>query len=204
MSFQASCSEESSSVPSSGTLQWPDLELQGESFKTEFTEECKWRCPICESEVKQIKNHLKKHQDQGHVQDWKRVETYCQQVAVLKRKETDRKRDSNPERKEAKRQTMKKVDAKRAGKPERIEAQGKLMKKKDAKRAGKPERKEVQKKAKKIYLLTPKGFLAKMQENQRYREKLGPWEGQSAKLSIVNTLKPKWTKLGEVMPSCEE
>ena len=61
------------------------------------------------------------------------------------------KRDSNPERKEAKRQTMKKVDAKRAGKPER---------------------KEVQKKAKKKYLLTPKGLLAKLQENQRQREKL--------------------------------
>ena len=119
MSFQASLSEESFPVPSSGTLQWPDLELQGKSFKTEFTEECKWRCPICESEVKQIRNHLKKHQD--HIHDWKSIETYCQRIAVLKRKETFRKIDSNPERKEAKRQTMKKVDAKRAGKPERKE-----------------------------------------------------------------------------------
>ena len=126
---------------------------------------------------------------------------------MLKRKETNRKtdakRDSNPERKEAKRQTMKKVDAKRAGKPERKEAKklsdaklaGKperkeVLKKADVKRAGKPERKEakrlsdaklagkperkeVLKKAKKTYLLTPKGFLAKVQENQRYREKLG-------------------------------
>merc|ERR1719474_897299 len=143
MSFQASCSEESSPIPSSGTLQWPDLELQGESFKTEFTDKGEWRCPLCDSEVKQIKNHLKKHQDQDHIQDWKRVETYCQQVAVLKRKETDRKRDSNPERKEAKRQTMQKVDAKRAGKPERKETKNLS----DAKLASKPERKEVLKKA---------------------------------------------------------
>merc|ERR1711923_84995 len=84
-------------------------------------------------------------------------------------KEKDAKRAGKPEREEVK----KKADAKRAGKPERKEAQGNLMKKKDAKRAGKPERKEVQKKAKKTYLLTPKGFLAKVQENQRYREKLG-------------------------------
>ena len=68
MSFQASCSEVSSPVPSSGTLQWPDLELQGESFKTEFTDKGEWKCPLCDSEVKQIKNHLKKHQD--HIEDW--------------------------------------------------------------------------------------------------------------------------------------
>ena len=113
MSFQASCSEESSSVPSSGTLQWPDLELQGESFKTEFTEEGKWRCPICESKVKQIKNHLKKHQD--HIEDWEMIENYCKEIAVVKRRETKRKFDakysSNPERKEAQKNLMKKKDA---------------------------------------------------------------------------------------------
>ena len=88
-------------------------------------------------------------------------------------KKADVQRAGKPERIEAQGNLMKKKDAKRAGKPERKEAQGNLMKKKDAKRAGKPERKEVQKKAKKTYLLTPKGFLAKVQENQRYREKLG-------------------------------
>ena len=67
---------------------------------------------------------------------------------------------------------MKKKDAKRAGKPERIEAKRQTLKKVDAKRAGRPERKEVQKKAKKKYLLTPKGLFAKLQENQRQREKL--------------------------------
>ena len=124
--------------------------------------------------MKQIRKHLlTNHQDEVPVQDWESIEEYLKTITLLKRKETNRKtdakRDSNPERKEAKRQTMKKVDAKRAGKPERKE----VLKKADAKRAGKPERREVQKKAKKTYLLTPKGFLAKMQENQRYREKLG-------------------------------
>ena len=123
---------------------------------------------------------------------------------MLKRRETQRKFDakysSNPERKEAKRQTMKKVDAKRAGKPERKEAKklsdaklaGKperkeALKKADAKRAGKPERREVQKKAKKTYLLTPKGFLAKMQENQRYRMKLGKTKRQAQHRKYAQT-----------------
>ena len=116
MSFQASCSEVSSPVPSSGTLQWPDLELQGESFKTEFTDKGEWKCPLCDSEVKQIKNHLKKHQD--HIEDWEMIENYCKEIAVVKRRETKRKFDakysSNPERKEAQQNLMKKKDAKRA------------------------------------------------------------------------------------------
>ena len=115
------------------------MKLQSKSFKTEFTQEGEWRCPICDCKAKQIKNHLKtKHQD--HIEDWEEVENYCKDIAVLKRRETQRKFDakysSNPERKEAKRQTMKKVDAKRAGKPERKE----VLKKADVKRRGKPER----------------------------------------------------------------
>ena len=119
------------------------MKLQGKSFKTEFTDQGKWRCPICESKVKQIRKHLlTNHQDEE--QDWESIEEYLKTITLLKRKETyrkrDAKRDSNPERKEAQKNLMKKKDAKRAGKPERILAQGKLMKKKDAKRAGKPER----------------------------------------------------------------
>merc|ERR1712004_646609 len=94
-----------------------------------------------------------------------------------------------PERKEV----LKKADAKRAGKPERKEAQSNLMKKKDAKRAGKPERKEVLKKAKKTYLLTPKGFFAKIQENARYREKLGKTKRQEQHRKYAQT---KMDKIG--------
>ena len=185
MSFQASPSEESFPVSSSGTLQWPDLELQGESFKTEFTDKGEWKCPLCDSEVKQIKNHLKKHQD--HIEDWEMIENYCKEIAVVKRRETKRKFDakysSNPERKEAQKNLMKKKDAKRAGKPERKE----VLKKADTKRAGKPERKEVLKKAKKTYLLTPKGFLAKIQENARYRERLGKTKRQAQHRKYAQT-----------------
>merc|ERR1712004_354813 len=88
-----------------------------------------------------------------------------------------------PERKEV----LKKADAKRAGKPERKEPQSNLMKKKDAKRAGKPERKEVLKKAKKTYLLTPKGFFAKIQENARYRERLGKTKRQAQHRKYAQT-----------------
>ena len=164
------------------------MKLQGKRFKTEFTEDGKWRCPICESKVKQIRKHLlTNHQDEVPVQDWESIEEYLKTITLLKRKETyrkrDAKRDSNPERKEAKRQTMKKVDAKRAGKPERKEVlqradakradkpeRKEAKKLSDARLAGKPERKEVQKKAKKKYLLTPKGLFAKLQENQRQRD----------------------------------
>ena len=118
------------------------MKLQGKSFKTKFTDQGKWRCPICESKAKQIKHHLKtKHQD--HIEDLEEVENYCKEIAVVKRRETKRKFDakysSNPERKEAQKNLMKKKDAKRAGKPERIEAK-KLS---DAKLADKPERKEA-------------------------------------------------------------
>ena len=124
------------------------MKLQGKSFKTEFTDQGKWRCPICESKAKQIKHHLKtQHQD--HIEDWEEVENYCKEIAELKRRETKRKADAKRANKPERKEVLKKADAKRAGKPERKEAQSKLMKKKDAKRAGKPERKEVQKKAKK-------------------------------------------------------
>ena len=69
------------------------MKLQSKSFKTEFTQEGEWRCPICESKVKQIKNHLKtKHQD--HIEDWEEVENYCKEIAELKRRETKRKTDA--------------------------------------------------------------------------------------------------------------
>merc|ERR1712047_222719 len=96
------------------------------------------------------------------IQDIKSI--HARNVFMFMLKKADAKRAGKPERKKV----LKKVDAKRAGKPERKE----VLKKADAKRAGKPERKEVQKKAKKKYLLTPKGLAAKLQENQRQREKL--------------------------------
>ena len=144
MSFQAPCSEESPSLPSSGRLDWPNLTIDGESYKTEFSKKDGWKCPLCRSTTKQIRNHLRtRHQEE--IQDWETLEDYCNTIAVLKRKETLRKADakrlSNPERKEAQKKLMKKKDANRAGKPERKEAKRQAMKKVDAKRAGKPERK---------------------------------------------------------------
>ena len=131
MSFQAPCSEESPSLPSSGRLDWPNLTIDGESYKTEFSKKDGWKCPLCRSTTKQIRNHLRtRHQEE--IQDWETVEDYCKTIAVLKRKETLRKSEakrlSNPERKEAQKKLMKKKDANRAGKPERIEAKRQTLK----------------------------------------------------------------------------
>ena len=204
MSFQALSSEESYPLPSSARIEWPDFVLGSESYKTKFSEKGGWACPLCgSSEIKQIRRHLSTyHKDD--IQDLDSIQEYLTNIALLKRREThnksDAKRANKPERKEAKKlsdaklagkperkEALKKADAKRAGKPERKEAQSNLMKKKDAKRAGKPERKEVLKKAKKTYLLTPKGFFAKVQENQRYRQKLGETKRQAQHRKYAQT-----------------
>ena len=204
MSFQALSSEESYPLPSSARIEWPDFVLGSESYKTKFSEKGGWACPLCgSSEIKQIRRHLSTyHKDD--IQDLDSIQEYLTNIALLKRREThnksDAKRANKPERKEAKKlsdaklagkperkEALKKADAKRAGKPERKEAQSNLMKKKDAKRAGKPERKEVLKKAKKTYLLTPKGFFAKIQENARYREKLGKTKRQAQHRKYAQT-----------------
>ena len=94
------------------------MKLQGKSFKTKFTDQGKWRCPICESKAKQIKHHPKtKHQD--HIEDLEEVENYCKEIAELKRRETKRKTDAKSANKPERKEVLKKADAKRAGKPER-------------------------------------------------------------------------------------
>ena len=166
MSFQALSSEESYPLPSSARIEWPDFVLGSESYKTKFSEKGGWACPLCgSSEIKQIRRHLSTyHQDD--IQDLDSIQEYLTNIALLKRRETHNK-----------------SDAKRANKPERKEAK-KLS---DAKLAGKPERKEAQKKAKKTYLLTPKGFFAKVQENQRYRQKLGETKRQAQHRKYAQT-----------------
>ena len=166
MSFQALSSEESYPLPSSARIEWPDFVLGSESYKTKFSEKGGWACPLCgSSEIKQIRRHLSTyHQDD--IQDLDSIQEYLTNIALLKRRETHNK-----------------SDAKRANKPERKEAK-KLS---DAKLAGKPERKEVQKKAKKTYLLTPKGLIAKIQENARYREKLGKTKRQAQHRKYAQT-----------------
>ena len=55
------------------------------NFPTEF-EDGVWKCPICSHSTPRIRQHLtKNHKDD--IKDWSAVETFCDEMAVLKRKE---------------------------------------------------------------------------------------------------------------------
>ena len=164
--FQTSESSQDSPLPPPAKrrkTEWPEFLNNGVSYTTEF-ESNTWKCPLCSCITGRIKQHITaKHRDL--IRDWEKVEQYCREVSLLKRKELDRQRAQDPNRKESK----KKVDAKQAVKPERKEAK----KKADAKRAEKPERKEALKKARKKHSETVLAKFAKIVANGRYQDKLG-------------------------------
>ena len=144
MVFQASQSRDDSHQPpakmSRMDIEWPAFHNNGITYPTEFVAGS-WKCPICCNTAPRIRQHLTSHQDL--VQDLEYVETYCKEIAVLKRKELDAKRAKNRGRKEVKKKADAKREPKRAENPGRKE----VLKKADAKRAKNPGRKEVLKKA---------------------------------------------------------
>ena len=83
----------------------------------------------------------KNHKDD--IKDWGAVETFCDAMAVMKKREADRKRNQKPERKEA--------DRKRNQKPERKEVLKKADQKREPLRAQLPKRKEDMKVARMKY-----------------------------------------------------
>ena len=145
---QVSQSQDSPLPPPSKTrridLQWPAFHNNGITYPTEFVAGS-WKCPICCRTAPRIRQHLTSHQDL--VQDLEYVETYCKEIAVLKRKELDAKRAKNPGRKEVLKKADVKREPKRAENPERKEVLKKADAKREPKRAENPERKEVLKKA---------------------------------------------------------
>ena len=121
---QVSQSQDSPLPPPSKTrridLQWPAFHNNGITYPTEFVAGS-WKCPICCCTAPRIRQHLTSHQDL--VQDLEYVETYCKEIAVLKRKELDAKRAKNPGRKEV----LKKAGGKGETKPSRWRTTGELV-----------------------------------------------------------------------------
>merc|ERR1712240_76247 len=105
---------------------WPSLF----GFRTEFVGK-KWKCPFCGKEVTQIDYHLRKSHDDT-ITNWDGVESYCEEIRVMKRKginkKHDQKRNQRPERKKFKREwnqqpERKKSEQERNQQPERKEYQ---------------------------------------------------------------------------------
>ena len=88
---------------------WPAFHNNGGSFPTEF-EEGVWKCPLCSQCTPRIQQHLARHKDL--IEDWAAAEVYCKEVAVVKRRDADRKRAEDPRRKEV----MKKYEQTDGGK----------------------------------------------------------------------------------------
>ena len=71
------------------SVQWPAFHNNGNSYPTEL-EAGRWKCPICRKITPRIRQHLATHKDL--IDDWTTAEIYCEEVAVIKRREADRKR----------------------------------------------------------------------------------------------------------------
>ena len=138
-STQTTCSE--NSLPGEKSIVWPPFLYRGRTHPTEF-EAGSWKCPICSKVTPKIRQHLTSHEDLT-TDEMDDAETYCTEMAKLKRIESKRKADvkraNDPKRKE----TLRKADVKRADDPKRREALRKDGKRADAKRAGDPKRREA-------------------------------------------------------------
>merc|ERR1712240_473349 len=184
----------SQDIPSGNTSETDDVWPSLFGFHTEFVGK-KWKCPFCGKEVTQIDYHLRKSHDDA-ITNWDCVESYCEEIRVMKRKginkKHDQKRNQRPERKEYKREwnqqpVQKKKEQDRNQQPERKEY--------EHERNQQPERKEYQQERnqqperkiyeherrkhpeRKAYLKewaqTEFGKFHKQTAQIRYREKLG-------------------------------
>ena len=101
-------------------LEWPAFHNNGITHPTQFVAGS-WKCPLCCHTPPRIRQHLISHKDL--IQDWENVETYCQAITKLKRKEvhrkSDEKRSKDPGRKEVLRKAGAKHEPKRAEDPGR-------------------------------------------------------------------------------------
>ena len=86
------------------SVQWPAFHNNGSSYQTEFEAE-RWKCPLCAKSTPRVRQHLATHKDQ--IGDWTAAETYCEKVALLKRREAVRKYAKTDGRKETKRKYVK-------------------------------------------------------------------------------------------------
>ena len=100
-------------------ISWPEFHNFDKTYPTRF-ESGSWICPLCNQKTPRIRQHLATHK--GLIQDWGLAEEYCNEVAILKRKELERKRAQDSKRRESKRKADKKRDPKRAEDPQRKEA----------------------------------------------------------------------------------
>ena len=98
--------------------EWPAFHNNGITYPTEFVAGS-WKCPLCCHTAPRMRQHLTSHKDL--IQDFQFVETYCKEIAVLKRRELEKQRAQKPERREVLRKAGRKTDAKRAEAPERKE-----------------------------------------------------------------------------------
>ena len=155
-------------------ISWPVFHNFGKIFPTVFVPGTgSWKCPLCIQSTPRIRQHLEKNHKDKHIEDWKAAEKYCNEIALLKRKELEKKRAKDPKRKEVLRKAGKKADEQRQEDPKRKE----VLRKVDKKRAQDPKRKEVLRKAGK------KADEQRQEDRQRrnarilhqakYREKLG-------------------------------
>ena len=158
---------------------WPAFHNNGTTYPTEFVAG-KWKCPLCDHSTTWIGEHLAKHK--SIIQDWDAAQTYCKEMALLKRKETLRKADQKREPKRAgdskRKETVKKAKKKYAGTESGKEAQKKYAqteagKKTQKKYAQTEPGKEASKEAMRKYMQTKMGKYAKIIAQENYREKLG-------------------------------
>ena len=125
---------------------WPAFHNNGTTYPTEFVAG-KWKCPLCDHSTTWIGKHLAKHK--SIIQDWDAAQTYCKEMALLKRKETYQKRESKRAGDSKRKETVKKAKKKYAGTEAGKEAQKKY--------AGTEPGKEAKQDAQKKYAQTECG-----------------------------------------------
>ena len=137
---------------------WPTFHNNGNDFPTEF-EAGHWKCPLCSHKTPRVRQHLATHKHL--IDNWPAAEVYCEEVAVLKRREADRERAGESRRKEVMRKAGKRYAQTDGGKErERRYAQTD---------GGKESKRERMRK----YAQTEFGKYAKQLAQERYMENLG-------------------------------
>ena len=157
-----------------GDIVWPEFHNHGKTYPTEF-EGGSWKCPLCSYCTPRIQQHLANHKDL--IQDWSLAEKYCKEVAILKRRELERKRAKGSKRRETLRKADHKREPKRADDPQRRETLRKAGKNADQKRVDDPQRREALRKAGKKAdqkrAKDPQRKMSRALAQELYRENLG-------------------------------
>ena len=100
------------------SVKWPAFHNKGIEYPTEVVDG-RWKCPMCSHCTPRIRQHLATHK--SIIGDWTGAEIYCEEVALLRRREADRERDKkragDPKRKEVLKKADKKREPKRAEEP---------------------------------------------------------------------------------------